>query len=160
DSANLQALCWLCNTNKGAGDATDFGRVRDAYEVRDAACLFCSVSTEAIVASNSLAFAIRDRFPVTSLHTLVISRRHVSDYFELHDSEVRAMHRLLHEVREGVLQNDKSVLAFNVGANAGTVAGQTVPHCHIHLIPRRQGDLQNPRGGVRAVIPGKADYKE
>ncbi|HJZ72360.1 MAG TPA: HIT family protein [Vicinamibacterales bacterium] len=126
--------------------------------MRDAACPFCPVSTEAIVASNSLAFAIRDRFPVTSLHTLVISRRHVADYFELHDSELRAMHRLLQDVREGIRRDDKLVLAFNVGANAGAVAGQTVQHCHLHLIPRRHGDLQNPRGGVRAVIPGKADY--
>jgi diadenosine tetraphosphate (Ap4A) HIT family hydrolase len=101
---------------------------------------------------------VRDKYPVTSLHTLVIPRRHVADYFDLHDSEVRAIHRLVSEIRWAIQEADSSVDAFNVGVNSGPAAGQTVPHCHVHVIPRRRGDVPNPRGGVRWVIPEKGDY--
>ena len=111
------------------------------------------------MAENAVAFAIRDSFPVTALHTLVIPRRHVADYFELHDSEVRAIHRLLEGLRQSSGRPMTLVAGFNMGVNAGAVAGQTVGHCHVHLIPRRAGDVENPRGGVRAAIPGKADYR-
>jgi ATP adenylyltransferase len=95
---------------------------------------------------------------VTPLHSLVIPRRHVVDYFDLHDSEVRAMHRLLEKVRMGIVGADPSVRAFNIGVNSGPLAGQSVLHAHVHLIPRRAGDVDEPRGGVRATIPGKGDY--
>lgn len=155
---NFQALCWKCNTNKGAGDDTDFRAVRSALTHRDADCVFCTLSPERVVAENDVAVAIRDGFPVTPLHTLVIPRRHVADYFGLHDSEARAMHRLLVSLREAIRREDPMVEGFNVGVNSGAVAGQTVGHCHVHLIPRRAGDVEHPRGGVRATIPGKADY--
>ena len=95
---------------------------------------------------------------MTPLHSLVIPCRHVVDYFDLHDSEVRAMHRLIEQVRQRIVDADPSVRAFNIGMNSGSSAGQSVLHAHVHLIPRRGGDVVNPRGGLRATIPGKGDY--
>ena len=121
-------------------------------------CLFCNVGEERIIAENELAFAIRDGFPVTELHSLIIPRRHVSDYFELTKEELLACNELLRIVKEEILARDTSVKGFNVGANSGLVAGQSIFHCHIHLIPRREGDVPNPKGGIRHVIPGKGAY--
>jgi diadenosine tetraphosphate (Ap4A) HIT family hydrolase len=121
-------------------------------------CLFCNVGEERIIAENELAFAIRDGFPVTELHSLIIPRRHVSDYFELSKEELLACNELLQIVKEEILARDTSVKGFNVGANSGLVAGQSIFHCHIHLIPRREGDVPNPKGGIRHVIPGKGAY--
>jgi ATP adenylyltransferase len=121
-------------------------------------CLFCSVGKERIIAENDLAFAIRDGFPVTELHSLVIPRRHVSDYFDLTEEELLACHELLRIVKKEILARDESVKGFNVGANSGLVAGQSIFHCHIHLIPRREGDVPNPKGGIRHIIPGKGAY--
>lgn len=124
----------------------------------DKPCLFCSIPPERIIASNNLVYAIRDGFPVTHLHTLVIPKRHVEDYFGLTSEELQACHDLLSQLRIAILVEDSKVEGFNVGMNAGHVAGQTIFHCHIHLIPRRNGDVENPRGGVRHVIPGKGFY--
>lgn len=110
------------------------------------------------MAQNKLGFAIRDGFPVTPLHTLIIPKRHVLDYFGLTTDEVLACNDLLAAQREAILQTDPTVEGFNIGMNAGELAGQTIFHCHIHLIPRRQGDVPNPRGGVRHLIPGKGHY--
>lgn len=155
---NLQALCWKCNANKGARDTTDFRSVRKQLDHREAGCAFCEVETSRIIASNGVAFAFRDACPVTSLHTLIIPGRHVSTYFDLSTSERRAIDRLLDQLRDEIASRDKSVEGFNIGINNGQVAGQTIFHCHVHLIPRRRGDVENPRGGVRGVIPGKAAY--
>lgn len=121
-------------------------------------CLFCTIPPERIVAQNALVYAIRDGFPVTPLHTLVIPKRHAEDFFALTDDEILACNQLILEVRQTILDQDPSVQGFNIGMNAGEVAGQTVFHCHIHLIPRRRGDVENPRGGVRHTIPGKGHY--
>ena len=121
-------------------------------------CLFCGLPADRIVASNDLAIAIRDGFPVTEGHSLVMPKRHVEDYFGLSPEEVEACNALLHTLRTDVLGRDSTVEGFNIGMNAGAVAGQTIFHCHIHLIPRRAGDVPNPRGGVRHVIPGKGYY--
>ena len=125
---------------------------------RENECLFCSVGEDRIIAGNELAFAVRDGFPVTELHSLIIPRRHVSDYFELSKEELLACNELLRIVKEEILARDESVKGFNVGANSGLVAGQSIFHCHIHLIPRREGDVPNPKGGIRHVIPGKGAY--
>ncbi len=125
---------------------------------RENGCLFCSVGEERIIAENDLAFAIRDGFPVTELHSLIIPKRHVSDYFELTKEELLACNELLRIVKEEILARDTSVKGFNVGANSGLVAGQSIFHCHIHLVPRREGDVPNPKGGIRHVIPGKGAY--
>lgn len=121
-------------------------------------CLFCPLPSSRVIASNNLAIAIWDGFPVTPLHSLVIPRRHAKDYFELTPEEVAACDQLLRQLREGALAEDSTIDGFNIGANAGAVAGQTIFHCHIHLIPRRKGDVAEPRGGVRHVIPGKGSY--
>ena len=121
-------------------------------------CLFCTIPPERIVAQNALVYAIRDGFPVTPLHTLVIPKRHAEDFFELTEDEILACNQLILEVRQRILDQDPAVQGFNIGMNAGEVAGQTVFHCHIHLIPRRKGDVDNPRGGVRHTIPGKGHY--
>jgi diadenosine tetraphosphate (Ap4A) HIT family hydrolase len=124
----------------------------------DKNCVFCTLDSDAAIARNDLAYAVRDTSPVTPLHTLVLPYRHVPDYFDLNADEKRAIDELLEEVRLDVLARDPNVAGFNIGINVGIAAGQTIFHCHIHLIPRRPGDVANPRGGVRAVIPGKPDY--
>ncbi len=122
-------------------------------------CLFCEIPAERIVARNNLAYAIHDGFPVTPLHTLIIPKRHAETYFELTEAEILACNQLLSKCRNEILKSDPKVEAFNIGMNAGEVAGQTIFHCHIHLIPRRKGDVENPRGGIRHLIPGKGYYK-
>jgi diadenosine tetraphosphate (Ap4A) HIT family hydrolase len=121
-------------------------------------CLFCSIPSERIFASNDLVYAIRDSFPVTPFHTLVIPKRHIADYFGLTEAELIASNAMLKILRESLLTMDTTIEGFNIGINAGAVAGQTIFHCHIHLIPRRTGDVENPRGGVRHIIPGKGVY--
>ena len=121
-------------------------------------CLFCNILKERIISENEYAFAIRDNFPVTELHTLVIPKRHVEDYFDLTKDELLACDSLLHSIRDEILINDENVEGFNIGMNSGLVAGQSIFHCHIHLIPRRHGDVDNPKGGVRHVIPEKGNY--
>ncbi len=103
---------------------------------------------------------MRDDFPVTEHHTLVIPKRHVPDFFDLHQPEINAIHSLLSAMRADVTALDGSVTGFNVGINSGEDAGQTIFHCHVHLIPRRSGDMENPQGGVRGVIPAKQSYDE
>jgi diadenosine tetraphosphate (Ap4A) HIT family hydrolase len=126
------------------------------YEAREPECVFCSLD-DGWVAENELCVAIRDAHPVTRYHTLVLPKRHVANFFELYQPEVNAVHALLRRM-EDQISADEEVTGFNVGINVGNDAGQTVMHAHVHLIPRRQGDVENPRGGVRAVIPGRQDY--
>ncbi len=118
---------------------------------------FLQLPPEAHVASNALAFAIRDGFPVSPGHTLIVPRRLVASWFEATREEQVAMLELLDVVKaqlDAELQPD----GYNIGINAGAAAGQTVMHLHMHLIPRFHGDVPDPRGGVRHVIPGKGNY--
>ena len=121
-------------------------------------CLFCTIPADRVISQNGLIYSIRDGFPVTPLHTLIIPKRHVADYFGLTEAEVLACNSLIKELRENIKVLDTTVVGFNIGMNAGAAAGQTVFHSHIHLIPRREGDVENPRGGVRHTIPGKGFY--
>jgi len=89
---------------------------------------------------------------------LVIPKRHVADYFELGRPELNAIHFLLEQSRRNLQETDPTVMGFNIGINCGQAAGQTVSHCHIHLIPRRDGDTTDPTGGVRNVISGMGNY--
>ena len=98
------------------------------------------------------------RYPVTSLHTLLITKRHVASYFDLNEQERDEVQQLIDVHRQRIEQEDESVSGFNIGINCGEDAGQTVMHCHVHLIPRRKGDTANPRGGVRGTIPEKQNY--
>ena len=121
-------------------------------------CLFCSITQERIVLENDLAYAVRDGFPVTEMHSIIIPKRHIKDYFDLNKDELLACDHLIRSLKQEISNLDNSVNGFNIGMNAGESAGQTIFHCHIHLIPRRTGDVDNPRGGVRHTIPGKGDY--
>ncbi len=158
EMSNFQALCYSCNSMKRNKDDTDFRNILDTYKHRDKECIFCNVSKNKIIKENQLAIAIEDNYPVTKNHLLVISKRHCSNYFDLYQPEINACNQLIFETREQLLKKDKSIEGFNIGNNSGEVAGQTIKHCHIHLIPRRKGDTENPRGGVRGVIKEKQNY--
>lgn len=121
-------------------------------------CIFCNIGPSRIIKANNLAYVIYDGFPVTQHHCLIIPKRHAVTYFDLTDQEREACHQLMVEMREKIQHQDESVDGFNIGMNNGQSAGQTVFHCHIHLIPRRLGDADDPRGGVRGVIPEKQKY--
>jgi diadenosine tetraphosphate (Ap4A) HIT family hydrolase len=118
---------------------------------------FLERPASAHVASNALAFAIRDAFPVSPGHTLVITRRPVATWFDASRDEQLAILALIDEVKDG-LDAELAPDGYNVGFNAGTAAGQTVMHLHVHVIPRFAGDVADPRGGVRHVIPGRGNY--
>jgi ATP adenylyltransferase len=154
---NFQALCFSCNATKRDRDDTDFRQMADDYKVREDGCIFCHPDRE-IIAEDDLCYAIRDGFAVTPGHTLIIPKRHVADYFGLFQPELNSANRLLHQIKEQLKADDETISGFNIGMNSGASAGQTVFHCHIHLIPRRDGDVESPRGGVRGVIPGKQSY--
>jgi ATP adenylyltransferase len=121
-------------------------------------CIFCDIPKKRIILENELIYAIRDNFPVTPLHTLIIPKRHIEDYFSLTDNELLLFNNLLKDIKDSIQNNDELVSGFNIGVNSGRSAGQTIFHCHVHLIPRRDGDIENPRGGIRHLIPGKGDY--
>lgn len=158
DLSNLQALCYSCNAMKRDRDATDFRAVRDSYVFRESGCLFCDLPKSRVLHENELALCIADGFPVTPGHRLIIPKRHAADYFDLYQSEISACNALLHQQRTELIANDASISGFNIGMNNGADAGQTIFHCHIHLIPRRRHDVERPRGGVRHIIPGKGEY--
>lgn len=158
DLANLQALCYTCNAMKRDRDDTDFRAVRESYAAYDAACVFCSTGDREIVAGNRLALAIWDAYPVTPHHALVIPRRHVASLFDLGRPEYNACIELIGLARTRIAQLDSTAVGFNVGFNDGLAAGQTVMHGHFHVVPRRAGDVADPMGGVRNVIPGMGRY--
>ena len=160
DISNYQALCYLCNANKGNRDDTDFRGTADTYAEREPDCLFCDLQgTERVVAENTLCYLIEDAYPVTEGHALIIPKRHVSDYFGLTQAEINATNLLLCDRKAYLQKRDASITGFNIGMNCGEDAGQTIFHSHTHLIPRRSGDVIDPTGGVRYVIPEKANYK-
>jgi len=130
----------------------------DTYKQAAKDCLFCNLGADRNIKENELFFVTYDKFPVTKYHTLFIPKRHIKDYFQLNRQEITAFNDLLHSMKSEIQAKDPSVTGFNVGMNCGEDAGQTVMHCHIHLIPRRKGDTENPRGGVRGVIPSKQSY--
>ena len=115
-------------------------------------CVFCAMADEKIVAQNALAYAVHDITPVTPLHTLILPRRHVPCYFDLETDERRAIDELIDAMQRTARADDPAVAGFNIGVNIGKVAGQTIFHCHVHLIPRRPGDAVYPEGGIHAAI--------
>ena len=123
----------------------------------NATCLFCTLSAERIVLANELAVVIRDSFPVSPGHTLIIPKRHVVSFFDATGDEREAMLALLDSAKLG-LDAAFHPDGYNIGINDGEAAGQTVPHLHLHLIPRYAGDTKDPRGGVRWIFPQKAKY--
>ncbi len=122
-------------------------------------CIFCYQNLKGKIAEecNSM-IAIEDGFPVSKFHYLIIPKRHCIDYFALNEKERSDMDTLIKVLRKQILEKDSTVTGFNIGMNSGASAGQTVFHCHVHLIPRRDNDTPDPRGGVRGVIPAKMGY--
>lgn len=120
-------------------------------------CPFCTLPKARVLDANSTGIVIRDGFPISPGHTLVIPRAHVGSLFEITHQQFSDLHELLHRAKES-LQAEFAPDGYNIGINDGAAAGQTVPHLHIHLIPRYAGDQPDPRGGVRWIFPDKANY--
>ena len=121
-------------------------------------CLFCNTTNKEYVFENDLAFSTFDSYPVSKFHLLIVPKRHIKNYFELSNDEMIACNKIVLLSKNKIEQMDQSIRGFNIGINCGKAAGQTIMHCHIHLIPRREGDVENPQGGVRGVIPSKQHY--
>ena len=120
-------------------------------------CPFCTLSPDRIISESDYTLTIRDGFPVSEGHTLIIPKRHVQSFFELKAIEKAAILQAMDEAKE-VLDKEFSPDGYNIGINDGEAAGQTVMHLHVHLIPRYKGDAEDPRGGVRHIFPDKAKY--
>ncbi len=120
-------------------------------------CLFCHLPDSRIIDSSSLAWVIRDAYPVSPGHTLIIPKRHIGSFFEASNDERQELLSLLDQARQKLI-DEFSPAAFNIGINDGAAAGQTIAHLHVHLIPRFTNDQIDPRGGVRWIIPEKAKY--
>lgn len=122
-------------------------------------CPFCNLPPGRVQLANELALLVGDGYPVSSGHSLALPRRHIGSVFETTEAEMQALWQLLRQGREAIDRTHKPD-SYNVGINDGPAAGQTVPHLHIHLIPRYAGDVADPRGGVRWILPAGAAYWE
>ena len=121
-------------------------------------CLFCNIKESGLAHENNLAYASYDSYPVSEHHCLIIPKRHIKDYFQFTNNELLACNKLIKIVKDEIINKDHTVEGFNLGTNIGKVSGQSIMHCHFHLIPRRKNDVANPQGGVRSVIPNKQHY--
>ncbi len=123
-------------------------------------CYLCRVQKEKnekfILESNTF-FCLYDNFPVTKGHCLIVPKKHIESFFDLNDDQLKNFYQIIKQVKE-IIQKQFHPDAFNVGINDGKAAGRTINHLHIHLIPRYENDVENPRGGIRNIIPGKGDY--
>lgn len=132
-------------------------------EAHDPACVFCTIEYRPamfadVLTGNDHGYLYRDGYPVTEGHMLVIPWEHRTSFFDMTRQELRSLYRLLDLARMLAQEKDDTVVGFNLGINEGKAAGQTIEHCHVHLIPRRTGDTEDPTGGVRNVIAGKGRY--
>ena len=121
-------------------------------------CIFCQLKKDRVIEDTKYYQVIHDLFPVSHLHTLIIPKRHISSYFDLNPPELEELSTILIRQKNILLEQDTSITGFNIGINIGEDAGQTIFHCHVHLIPRRKGDVKDPRGGIRGVIPKMQKY--
>ena len=121
-------------------------------------CIFCNLLPKEIIDEYKNFFVIRDAYPVTPLHSLIITKRHVVSYFQCSKEELNEIPIILDTQKTELKILDDTITGFNIGMNIGEDAGQTIFHCHVHIIPRRKGDILNPRGGIRGVIPNKQNY--
>ena len=121
-------------------------------------CIFCNVSPKRIVHEYKHFYVIRDAFPVTPLHSLIITKRHVVSYFQCSKAELEEIPMILDTQKTELKCLDNEITGYNIGMNIGEDAGQSIFHCHIHIIPRREDDTPYPRGGIRGVIPEKQNY--
>ena len=122
-------------------------------------CLFCNIKKSGLDHENNLAYVSYDSYPVSKYHCLIIPKRHMKDFLDLTNEELISCNDLIKLMKDEIYLKDKSVKGFNLGTNIGKVSGQSILHCHFHLIPRREGDVENPQGGVRSVIPKNQHYK-
>jgi diadenosine tetraphosphate (Ap4A) HIT family hydrolase len=127
----------------------------NVMEVIMMTCVFCQINES--VLENDLSIAFYDKYPVNKGHLLIIPKRHVEQYFDLTDQERSAIDQLLFEGKK-IIDEQSQPDGYNIGINCGEAAGQTIFHVHVHLIPRFKGDMKDPRGGVRGVIPEKRMY--
>lgn len=158
DPSNLQVLCHKCNRGKGNEIIKSAVNAHSAYMNQQDSCIFCKIEASRIEYENDYVFAMKDKFPVTLGHTLIIPKRHVQNALELSDIEMMSIFNISKSMTASLIANDESIQGFNLGFNVGKEAGQTVFHVHYHLIPRRLGDVPDPTGGVRNIIPGKGKY--
>ena len=121
-------------------------------------CPFCTLPSERILYENNDFLIIKDGFPVTEHHSLIITKQHDLILSSMSEHQLLRMHQAIDQAKSHILGSDTSVTGFNIGINEGGDAGQTVMHFHCHIIPRRKGDMVDPRGGVRGVIPEKQKY--
>ena len=152
---NLQILCKKCNATKSNKHNYDFREL--VMETSDD-CIFCEMEEEKFILENTLAYCLEDKHPVTKGHSLIIPKRHVDEYFDISMEENSSIFELVKIRKKQLMEEDNTIEGFNVGINSGQVAGQSVFHVHVHLIPRRKGDVEDPFGGVRGVVPGKRKY--
>lgn len=120
-------------------------------------CIFCHIKNRDIISEGSFSIAFYDKYPVNPGHVLVVSKRHISEYLDLSSEEKEDMWKLVDIVTD-ILKEKYAPHGYNIGINIGKTAGQTIFHCHIHIIPRYEGDMDFPEGGVRGVIPEKQKY--
>lgn len=155
--SNLQVLCSRCNRSKRNLDDTDFRSL--VRESLDPECEFCKmIDSDELLIENDYGIVTLDKYPVTKGHSLIIPKRHYSDFFRTSSNELNGLYDLLKIRKKQLAEEFPRIDDFNVGVNVGQTAGQTIFHVHLHLIPRRKGDAENPRGGVRGVIPNKQNY--
>jgi diadenosine tetraphosphate (Ap4A) HIT family hydrolase len=120
-------------------------------------CPFCTMPQENIVLENELAKAFYDKYPVQKGHLLIVPKRHVATYFDATEEEITAIHQLIRKGKE-IIDDEFLPDGYNIGVNVGECGGQTVMHLHFHLIPRYEGDIEDPRGGIRKAIPNLVPY--
>lgn len=136
----------------------EYQRYNEIKHFKNKTCPFCNINQDfELIAESATSFAIMDKFPVSKGHSLIIPKTHTNDYFNLSFKEQSGLIFLLNKVKK-IIEKKYSPTGFNVGININEAAGQTIPHVHIHLIPRYTGDVQDPTGGVRNVIPSKGNY--
>lgn len=123
-------------------------------------CIFCdylNLDPEDIIADNQLFYSRWDKNPVSNGHLLIIPKRHIESFFSLNDQDLLAMYALIKEAKIAV-EKQYHPDGYNIGVNDGIAAGRTIHHFHLHIIPRYEGDVEDPRGGVRHILPGKGFY--
>ena len=120
-------------------------------------CIFCNINSSEIIAENKFVFAVLDKFPVNEGHALIITKRHFESFFDASEEEIVAIYSLMHELKE-MFDVQYEPAGYNVGINIGYAAGQTIMHLHLHFIPRYNGDVENPRGGIRKLKMNLVDY--
>lgn len=158
EESNLQVLCAQCNRAKGNHLIISSVEVHASHLNRCTQCIFCNLTKERIRYQDDYILVIEDGFPVTKGHTLIIPLRHVASAIELTDIEALLIIKKSKELCDSLKKEDNSIEGFNLGFNVGRASGQTIDHCHIHIIPRRAGDVHDPTGGIRNVVPSKGRY--